>query len=81
MIKNPPANAEDSGSIPGLGRSPGGGNGNPLQCFCLGNPMDRGDWWVTVHAVAKRRIQLSDRAHMHACMWEIRKPGSSPLEN
>ena len=47
MAKNPPANAGDtgdSGSIPGSGRSPGGGNGNPLQYSCLGNPMDRGDW-------------------------------------
>ena len=42
MAKNPPANAGDVGSIPGSGRSPGGGNGNPLQYSCLGNPMDRG---------------------------------------
>ena len=44
MVKNPPANAGDSGSIPGLGRSPGGGNGNPLQYSCLEDPMDRGAW-------------------------------------
>ena len=43
----------DSGSIPGLGRSPGGGNGNLLQCSCLENPMDRAAWWATVHGVAK----------------------------
>ena len=48
-------NAGDLGSIPGLGRSPGEGNGNPLQYFCLGNSMDRGAWWATVHGVAKSR--------------------------
>ena len=46
-------NAWDSGSIPGLGRSPGGGNGNPLWYSCLRNPLDRGAWWATVHGVAK----------------------------
>ena len=46
-------NAGDLGSIPGLGRSPGEGNGNPLQYSCLGNPIDRGTWWATVHRVAK----------------------------
>ena len=45
-------NVEDPGSIPGLGRSPGEGNGNPLQYSCLENPMDRGAWWATVHGVA-----------------------------
>ena len=53
MVKNPLANAGDVGSVPGLGRSPGGGNGNPLQYSCLGNPMDRGAWWATVHGVAE----------------------------
>ena len=48
------------GSIPGSGRSPGEGNGNPLQYSCLGNPMDRGAWWATVHRVAKSQTQLSD---------------------
>ena len=43
-VKNPPANAGDAGSIPGLGRSPGEGNGNPLQYSCLGNPMHKGAW-------------------------------------
>jgi len=47
MVKNPSANAGDMGSVPGLGRSPGGGNDNPLQYSCLGNPMDRGAWWAT----------------------------------
>ena len=53
VVKNPPANAGDTGSIPGSGRSPGEGNGNPLQYSCLGNPMDRGAWQATVHGVAK----------------------------
>ena len=53
MVKNPPANAGDTGSIPGLGRSPEGGNGNLLQYACLGNPMDRGTWRATVHGVTK----------------------------
>ena len=46
MVKNPPANAGDVGLIPGLGRSPGEGNGNLPQYSCLENPMDRGNWWV-----------------------------------
>ena len=52
-------NAGDLGSIPGLGRSPGEGNGNPFQYSCLGNPMDRGVWQATVHGVTKCQIQLS----------------------
>ena len=47
------------GSIPGSGRYPGGGNGIPLQYSCLGNPMDSGAWWATVHGVTKRQTQLS----------------------
>ena len=58
MVKNPPANAGDTGSIPGLGRPPGGGNGNPLQYSCLENPMDRGAWWATVHGVSKSWTRL-----------------------
>ena len=56
-VKNLPADVgdvRDTGLIPGLRRSPGGENGNPLQYSCLGNPMDRGAWWVTVHGLAKR---------------------------
>ena len=52
--------AGDTGSVPGLGRSPGEGNGNPLQCSCQGNPTDRGAWWVTICGVAKSRTWLSD---------------------
>jgi len=58
VVKNPPANAgdiRDMGLIPGSGRSPGGGHGNPLQFSCLENPMDRGAWWATVHKFTKNR--------------------------
>ena len=53
-------NVGDLGSIPGLGRSPRGGHGNPLQYSCLENAMDRGAWWATVHGVAKSQTRLSD---------------------
>ena len=56
MVKKPPANAgdvRDVGLIPGLGRYPGGGHDDPLQYSGLGNPIDRGAWWATVHGVAK----------------------------
>ena len=55
----------DRDLIPGLGRSPGVGNGNPLQFSCLENPMDRGAWWGTVHGVAKRQTQLSTHTHTY----------------
>ena len=61
MVKNLPANAEDirnMGSTPGLGRSSGGGHGNPLWYSCLENPMNRGAWRVTVHEVTKSQTQL-----------------------
>ena len=58
--KESACNAVDLGSIPGSGRSPAGGNGNPLRYSCLGNPMDRGAWWTTVHGVAKSQPQLSN---------------------
>ena len=60
MVKNLPANAGDTGSIPGLERSPGEGNGNPLQYSCLGNPTDRGAWQAIVHGVAKSWTRLSN---------------------
>ena len=53
-------NTGDAGLIPGSGRSPGEGNGNPLQYSCLENPTDRGAWWATVHEVAKSRTHLSN---------------------
>ena len=58
--KESTSNVGDTGLIPGSGRSPGGGNGNPLQCSCLGNPMDRGARRITVHGIAKSRTQLRD---------------------
>ena len=60
-LKNPPANAgdvRDAGSIPGSGRSPGGGHGNPFQYSCLENPMDRGAWGPTFQRVTKSQTQL-----------------------
>ena len=60
VVKNLPANAGDTDLIPGLGRSPAKGNGNPLQYSCLRSPMDRGAWWATVRGVAKSWAQLSD---------------------
>ena len=55
MVKNPPANADvrDAGPIPGSGRSPGGGHGNPFQDSCLENPMDQGAQWAILHGVTK----------------------------
>ena len=73
VVKNPPASAGDTGDqglIPGSGRSPGGGHGNPLQYCCLENPMARGAWWATVHGVAKSRSQLK-RLSTHACTFNI----------
>ena len=63
VVKNPPANAKDAGSIPGSGRSSGTENGNPVQYSCLGNPVDRGGWQATVHGVAK---SCHDLATEHA---------------
>ena len=66
VVKSLPANAGDprgTVSIPGLGRSPGGGNGNALQYSCLGNPMDRGTWQATVHGVTKD-LDMTDHTHV-----------------
>ena len=86
VTKNLPANAGDMGSIPGLGRSPGGGHGNPLQYSCLENPLDRGAWRATVHGVAESRTRLSDSTATNVfallnfllffsktqhCVWEV----------
>ena len=64
-VKASACNAGDLGSVPGSGRSPGEGNGNPLQYSCLENPMDGGAWWATVHGVAKSRTRLSDYTSLH----------------
>ena len=58
MVKHPLAKAGDAGLIPGSGRSPGGGNGNPLQCSCLENPKDGGAFWAAVYGVAQSRTRL-----------------------
>ena len=71
MVKNPPANTgdrRDTGSVPGLERSPGGCHGNPLQHSCLENPMDRGAWQATVHGVAKSQTRLRD-FHFQPSVW------------
>ena len=68
MVRNPSANAGDVGdvgSLPGSGRSPGGGHGNPLQYSCLENAMNRGAWRASVHRVAKNRTQLKRLRMQH----------------
>ena len=68
MLKDLPANAgdvRDVGSIPGLGRSPGVGNGNPLQYSCLENSMDRGAWWITIHEVPKSQTTQLPSGWVH----------------
>ena len=84
MVKNLPANAGDLGSIPGLERSPGEGNGSPLQYSCLENSMDRGAWWATVHGVTEQSDTIDrlsnnnpDENHFKVIIdleifWEIR---------
>ena len=72
MVKNPPANTGDTrdlGSMPRLGRSPGGGNGNPLQYSCLENPMDRGAWWARVHVVTKSQTSLSTYNYLRKLLF------------
>ena len=73
MVKNLPAkegDRRDAGLIPGSGRAPGGGHGNPLQYSCLENPMDRGAWWTVIHRVTKSQTWLkllSIQAHIYKC--------------
>ena len=78
MVKNPPANpgvARDVDSVPESGRSPGGGNGNPLQYSYKNNPTDRGAWWATVHRVAESQAglrQLSTVQHSCSSIYLVR---------
>ena len=60
VVKNPPANSGDTGSISRSGRSPGEENANPVQYSCLENPIDRGTWWTTVHGVKRAKTRRSD---------------------
>ena len=71
-VKASACNSGDMGSIPGLGRSPGEGNGNPLQYSCLENPMDRGAWWATVHGVEKSQTRLSNFISLHFTSLQTR---------
>ena len=82
MVKNLPANAgdvRDRGLIPGSGRSPGRGQGSPLQYSCQENPMDSGAWWIMVHRVAKSQTQLkqliSTNARAVRCLCQEFKVG------
>ena len=77
VVKNLTAKAENASSISGLGRSSGEGNDNPLQCSCLGNPMDRGAWQATYHPWFHRRVrhnfvtkqQMCKHTHLHTCIF------------
>ena len=74
MVKNLPANSgdvKDTGSVPGLGRSPGEGHVSPLQYSCLKNPMDREAWWATIHGVTKSQTRLK-RLTTHARVEVVR---------
>ena len=66
MIKNPPANTGDASLILGSGKSPGGGNGNPLWYFCLENSTNRGPWWAVVHGATKE-LDMTEQLSTHVC--------------
>ena len=71
-VKASACSVGDLGLIPGSGRSPGEGNGNPLQYSCLENPVDRGAWWATVHGVSKSWTRLSDLTSLSHCkLWPL----------
>ena len=78
--KESACNVRDLGSIPGSRRSPGEGNGKPLQYFCLENPMDRGAWRATVHGVAKSQTQLSDFHFCHTFFSLSPLPQNNPTQ-
>ena len=69
VVKNMPAHAGDLGSFPGSGRTPGEGNGNPLQYSCLGNPTDRGAWQATVHKGCKSRTGPPPYCNLLSVQW------------
>ena len=81
MVKDRPANAgdtKDAGLIPGSGRSLGEGNSYPLQYSCLGNPMDRGSWWATVHGVAKKSGTTATEEQQQAFPGHMGQPPCWP---
>ena len=73
MVKNPHTNVGDTGLLPGLARSPGEGNGNPLRYSCLGNPMNRGAWRATVHGAAEldTTLQLNNNKSCNIASFRI----------
>ena len=80
--KESTCNAGDTGSVPAWGRGPGVGNGNPLQCSCLENPMDRGAWRATVHGVPKsrawlKRVNNNSKGYTYCC--EVLRNGLKPI--
>ena len=80
-VKVSTSNAGGPSLIPGSGRSPGEGNGNPLQYSCLENPMDGEAWWATVHGVAKSRTRLSDFTHTYLLMESDGEGNGNPLQH
>ena len=74
-------NAGDPGSIPGPGICPGEGNGSPLQYSCLGNPMDRGAWRVTIHRVAKRHTKATEHTRVYTIMCKIDSQGAASVQH
>ena len=74
VVKKLPASAEDLGSIPGLGRSPGGGRGNPLQYSCLENFVNRGAWWATGHGITE--LDTTEQLNTHTCSIHMSIPAS-----
>ena len=80
QVKNLLANAGDTGSIPGLGRSPGGGHGNPLQYSCLENARDGGAWWAAIYGVAQSRTRLKQLSSSSILIRSVSlSPSSSPV--
>ena len=78
VVKNLPADAGVAGSIPGLRRSPGDGNGNPLQYICLGNPMERGAWWAAVCGVMKESNNLATKQQLCLHQFSVFQAGQIP---
>ena len=72
VVKNLPVNAGDTGSIPGSGRSPGGGHGNPFQYSCLENPKDRGAWRATFHGVTKSQMGLKQLSMLTPTVFNLK---------